>query len=183
MTTTLVKGSLSAIAKEKNISLAETWLNVDAVILVDVSGSMSAKDTPSGRSRYEVADQELAKLQGTMPGKLAIITFNDHTDLAADGTLREPRGMTDLTGALRFARVADSIPGMRFVLISDGEPNDEIGAIEEAEKYRNRIDTIFVGPEKGSGQDFLRKLAKLKQGVFSLKTVEQLSSGIAGLLE
>ncbi len=180
--TTLVKGSLSAIAKEQNIPLAETWLNVDAVILVDVSGSMNAKDTPSGRSRYEVADEELAKLQGNMPGKLAIIAFSNHTEFTAEGRLREPNGMTDLAGALKFGRIADAIPGMRFILISDGEPDDEGDALREAEKFKNRIDTIFVGPERGRGEDFLKRLARLKQGVFGQKSVEQLSSGIAGLL-
>jgi len=45
-----------------------------------------------------------------------------------------------------------------------GEPNDESEALKIAKTYRNRIDTIFVGPEGGSGQVFLNQLAKASGG-------------------
>ena len=66
--------------------------------------------------------------------------------------------------ALDFARVAD-VPDMRFILISDGEPTDESSALTAARKYKNKIDTIYVGPEnEKAGQDFLKRLAKASGG-------------------
>ena len=64
------------------------------------------------------------------------------------------QGGTDMASALRFAKMAD-VPGIRFVLISDGEPDSPEATLKEAGRYQNRIDTIFVGPEeRPAGRDF-----------------------------
>ena len=75
----IVTGSLSDVAKREDVSLAESFLSCDAIILCDVSGSMGAYDSRGGKTRYEVALEELAALQAHMPGKLAIIAFSDNT--------------------------------------------------------------------------------------------------------
>ena len=180
----LVRGSLGQLARDNNKSLAEMWINVDAVILVDISGSMNSTDARGGKSRYDVAQEELARLQGTMPGKLAIIAFSRDTLFVPSGSLPDTQGTTNLAGALKFARAADSIPDMRFVVISDGEPDAERAALDEARLYRNRIDTIYVGPENGGGLAFLQKLARLKNGTSMTKPhLAELATGIAGLLQ
>ena len=71
----IVKGSLSQIAKETGRTLAESWINVDAVILVDISLSMTECDARGGKSRYDVAQEELTELQNSLPGKIAIVAF------------------------------------------------------------------------------------------------------------
>jgi Mg-chelatase subunit ChlD len=53
---------------------------------------------------------------------------------------------------------------MRFIVISDGEPDDEKEALKVAKTFKNRIDTIFVGREGAEGQDFLNRLAKASGG-------------------
>lgn len=180
----LVTGSLAQLSRDSGKSLAEMWINVDAVILVDISGSMNANDARGGQSRFDVAQEELARLQGTMPGKLAIIAFSHDTLFIPSGRLSGAMGTTNLAGALKFARAADSIPDMRFIVISDGEPDDERAALDEARLYRNRIDTVYVGPESGGGQAFLKRLATLKNGQSMTRPqLAELASGITKLLQ
>ncbi len=180
--TQLVPGSLSAIAQQSNQSIAETFVNADVVIIVDTSGSMCACDSRGNRSRYDVACEELKNLQSSLPGKLALLSFSDDVIFCPSGVPFNYEGGTDLAKALKFAKVADVI-GMRFIVISDGEPHDEEGALKAARTYKNKIDTIFVGPEGGSGQDFLRRLAAASggQGV-TADRVKELASNVERLL-
>jgi len=161
----IVTGSLSDVAKREGMSLAESFLSADAVVLVDVSGSMDARDSRGGLSRYDVALQELAELQKRLPGKVAVIAFSDSTMFCPGGQPPLLGSGTNLAGALRFARVAD-VPDMRFVVISDGMPDDQDGALAEAAKYRAHISTVYVGPESDleGGRAFLAQLAAKSGG-------------------
>lgn len=162
--TALIPGSLSALARRSGASLAETFVNADVVVLVDVSGSMRTNDSRGSRSRYEVAIGELANLQNANPGKLAILGFANTTIFYPSGEPALLGGSTDLAGALQFARVADT-GDMRFVIISDGEPNSEADALREAARYQGRIDVVYVGPEDhAAGRDFLTRLARSRGG-------------------
>lgn len=162
--TALVVGSLAQIATQNNVSLAESFLNVDTVILVDTSGSMNECDSRGGQRRYDVALQELTRLQGDLPGRLAIISFSDLAQFAPSGVPPFLNGNTDLAQALRFARVADT-GDIRFVVISDGLPDSTHLALAEAAQYRGAIDTVFVGPEGGHGAEFLARLAAASGGL------------------
>lgn len=163
MTTALVPGSLGSLAKQQGVSLAETFLNVDAIILLDVSGSMKANDARGGKSRFDIACEELTRLQATLPGKLAIIEFASFPIFRPNGLPANPHGTTDLAAALKFTQVADT-GDMRFIVVSDGEPDSETEALNIAARYQGRIDTIYVGPEDGPGREFLARLASAKRG-------------------
>lgn len=182
MNTQIVQGSLSQIAQQNKTSIAETFLNANVIILVDVSGSMSQNDARGGRSRYDVACDELKNLQASLPGKLALLSFSDDVKFCPSGIPFDEGNMTNLAKALKFAKVAD-VKDMRFIVISDGEPDDEQAALAVAKTYKNRIDTIFVGSEGGSGQVFLKKLASASngQGVTSAQ-VKELAPVITKLL-
>ena len=67
----LVKGSLSDTANGR--TLAESFLNADAILIVDMSGSMAANDAPGGLERWDAAENELRRLQEENPGKLAVM--------------------------------------------------------------------------------------------------------------
>lgn len=182
--TQVVKGSLTDIAKATGASLAETFLGADVVVIVDTSSSMDAPDAPGGQTRYDAACKELANLQATIPGKVAVISFASHGQImfCPNGQPFNLQGGTDLAGALTFAKVAD-VPDMRFVVISDGQPDSEREALKVAAGYQNRIDTIFVGPENGPGLTFLAKLASAKNGqAVTADRVAQLSSKVQMLL-
>lgn len=160
----IVPGSLQALSLQNNRSLAETFVSCDAIILVDTSGSMSNQDSRSGQSRYDVACAELAKLQQSMPGKLGVLSFSSKTVFCPGGKPLYLGDQTDLAGALRFAKIAD-VPGIRFVVISDGYPDSADEALSEARGYKNQIDTVYVGPESdNSGREFLAKLAGAHRG-------------------
>lgn len=184
MSTNLVKGSLGAIAKQSGQSLAETFLGCDVVVIVDTSGSMGSQDSRQGRSRYDQACWELATLQGSLPGKIAVISFADRVMFCPNGTPFNFGGSTDLKGALKFAKVAD-IPGaMRFIVISDGQPDDPQGALAVAKKYQNKIDVIFVGDEAfPAGRDFLEQLARASGGqTITADKAKELASSVQKLL-
>lgn len=159
----IVIGSIGAIALQTGKSIAETFLSADIIVLVDTSSSMSAHDGRGGQTRYDVACEELRKLQGSMPGKIAVMSFSNSTEFCPDGFPRYLGMFTNLAGALRFVKVAD-LPGMRFIVISDGQPDSMSEAEQVASTFANRIDCIYVGPEGGEGQAWLNKLAQLHQG-------------------
>lgn len=173
-TTALVPGSLQAIAQRDGQSLAESFLGADAIILVDVSGSMSG-------SPYEQACAELKKLQAQLPGKVAVIAFSDRPEFAPAGVPRYIGSGTDLARALGFVHVADGCD-MRFIVISDGYPNDADAALRQAKKFRDRIDVVYIGPEGGSGEAFLRQLAQASGGQYSTNQIHQLAERVGQLL-
>lgn len=183
MNTAIVTGSISAMAQQGNKSIAESFLQAEIVVIVDTSGSMENPDSRGGRSRYETACEELAALQGSLPGKVAVMSFSDRVQFCPAGIPVFFGGSTDLAGALRFCKVAD-LPGMRFILISDGEPDDQRQALEIAATYQNRIDVIYVGPEnRRSGRDFLQKLAQATGGVsVTADRAKELKANIEKLL-
>lgn len=183
MNNAIITGSIGAIARQSGKSIAETFLSADVVVIVDTSGSMTSHDSLGGKSRYDVACEELAEIQNSMPGKIAVLSFSDHTIFCPGGKPTMLGTGTDVAGALRFARVAD-VPGMRFVLISDGEPDDPRAALNEAKKYQNRIDVIFVGPEAAPrGRKFLEELARVSGGQMITKSAaKELASGVRLLL-
>lgn len=164
MTTAIVPGSLAQVAKADNLSLAEAFVYADVVAIVDTSASMTERDSRGGRSRYEVACEELAQLQNVNRGKIAILAFSDRCIFVPGGVPPLLNSNTDLAGALRFARVADT-GNVRFVIISDGEPDQADAALSEARRYRGRIDVIYVGPEaRPAGREFLQRLAQARGG-------------------
>lgn len=163
-TTAIVPGSLMFVATQAHQSIAESFVNADAVIVVDTSASMSAHDSRGGQSRFDVACLELARLQHDMPGRLAVIAFSDSAEFCPSGAPRYMGSGTNLAGALKFARVAD-VPGMHFIVVSDGLPDDEGTALTEARQYQNAISTIYTGPEgESAGRDFLARLSAISGG-------------------
>lgn len=183
MNTSIVPGSIQQVAKQTGASIAETFVRANAVLIVDTSGSMSATDARGGKSRYDVALEELAALQRNMPGKLAIISFSSDVKFCPGGVPEYLGCSTDMAKALQFTKIAD-VPGMRFILISDGYPNDEGETLAVAATYENRIDTIYVGPElETAGRDFLIRLANISGGkAIQDKFCDALTSNVQQLL-
>lgn len=175
MNNSIVPGSLQAIATANGGSLAEAFTSADHVVIVDTSGSMGQVDATPARStnegrkagpnktRYTRACDELAKLQATLPGKVAVLSFSSHAEFCPSGIPTNLGSSTDLAAALAFARVADGCD-MTFTVISDGQPNNEGDALAEAARYTSHISTIFIGPVDGPGEAFLKHLAAAAGG-------------------
>jgi Mg-chelatase subunit ChlD len=182
MNNAIVAGSIGSVAEHQGQSIAESFMSAEVVILVDVSGSMFSPDSRGGQSRYDVACEELAKLQNDMPGKLAVVAFSDSVVFVPYGQPPMLGESTDLAKALTFVKMADGT--VRFVVISDGYPDDPQEALSIARGFQSQIDTVFVGPESDErGRKFLEKLAKTGHGQFVLDlNVNQLAEKVEILL-
>jgi Mg-chelatase subunit ChlD len=183
MSKAIVPGSLGAIANRENVSLAESFLNAEVVVIVDTSGSMGSPDAGDGVTRYDKACSELMQLQQRNSGKVAVIGYSDFPMFYPGGKPDYLGSGTAMAKALKFTRVAD-VPGMTFFLISDGQPTDgEEKVIRIAQKYQNKINTIYCGPEGGPGQRFLSRLAQASGGRFATaEKVKELASTVETLL-
>lgn len=183
MITDIVPGSISAISQMSGRPLALSMMDCEIVILVDTSASMSDCDSRGGKSRYDVACEELRFLQANNPGKILVISFSDTALACLGGVPQYIGGGTLVSRALEYARPYD-IPGMKIILISDGEPMDERQAFDVAKTYHNAISTIYVGPEdRPYGRDFLRRLAAATGGsTVTADRVKELATTVQTLL-
>ncbi len=179
--TTITSGSLRAIATRDGMSLAESFLSVDALLVCDMSGSMSDRDAPGGVTRYEAAERELRQLQAQLPGKVAVVAFSSTTEFCPGGVPTRLGGGTDMAAALRFVLPADGTA--QIILISDGEPDSESETLAVARQFTGDIDTIYIGPERGPGREFLSRLARATGGnAVQSAAPGLLSSGVQLLL-
>ena len=184
MTKAIINGSMADMAKREGKPLATTWLNVACVVYCDTSGSMHSRDSRNGQSRYDVMISELEILQGKYQGKIAVIGFSNAAEWYPDGIPYFVAGGTNMVDPLEFGKMADN-GKVKFVMISDGVPDDETGTLRVARTYSVPIDTIYVGPEddREDGRKFLKKLASATGGRHQDDfNVDKLESKIAGLL-
>jgi len=179
----IVKGSISDVATQTGMSIAQLFSSAEVVTIVDTSGSMNTSDSRGGKSRYSVACEELAYIQKNRPGKVAVISFSSDVKFCPGGVPFFECGGTDLAKALRFAKIAD-VPGISIIVISDGQPDDYVEALAVARTYKNKISTIYVGPEdRPFGREFLEQLANATGGQhITSDRAKQLSKSIETLL-
>lgn len=172
----IVSGSILGNALSNNISFAESFLDCEAVIMCDVSASMSARDAGKEGmlSRFEAMNIELEKLQNSLPGKLAVCSFSMSAKFCPAGLPKNTESLTDMVKALEFMKDFDDA-GIKLILISDGEPDDEYSTLRIAQGFKSKIDTIFVGSEMSAGRDFLRRLAEATGGISIVQETEKLN--------
>lgn len=176
MSNQLVYGSLKDISQRSGRPVAETFLSVDALVMVDTSGSMDSEDCQGNRRRYDLACEQLIKLQRELPGKVGVISWSSSVQFNPGGVPYYFGGGTDLVGVLKFVKPADGT-SIKLILISDGEPDQEQAALDLAKQFKSKISTIYIGPESGRGRDFLRRLAEATGG----QSVSQSVNDIANL--
>lgn len=187
------KGSLADAAGGVNANphkMAMALKNAELLVLVDCSGSMSTMDAGQNedQQRHEAAQECLDILQEKFPGKIAVGAFNSESHgLVHTGILPPPAGGTPLHLALDFFYPKVIATKMKFVLITDGEPDDENKCIQLARMHKYPIYCIYTGPISNQyrGRDFLERLAKESGGQFdyvSLNHIKLLVGKIAGYL-
>lgn len=175
--TQLVRGSLQDMAMNSRQALSKVFLDCEALILIDVSGSMAADDCNGHRRRIDVASDQLIALQRDLPGKIAVIPWDSTPAFSPSGRIGEPGGGTDMVKALEFVKPADNC-GIRIILISDGEPFDPEKTLDLARTFKTKIDTIFIGPEGREGdrgREFMKKLAQVSGGIAVSQSVRDIS--------
>lgn len=161
----VVKGSLAETNHNRKLEFAEAFLTVDAIMVCDVSGSMHERDVAveggMWRSRFEECNEQLKRIQRRFPGRLAVVAFSDSPEFVPGGVLPFLGGGTALREALEFVSPADGT-GIKFIVASDGMPNDPEGALQVA-KGMSPIDTVYIGSD-AQGKEFMERLARASGG-------------------
>jgi hypothetical protein len=161
----IVPGSIADMARRNE----GTVIPPAIVVIFDISYSMRGEDAKlkSGTvtSRFLAGAAALTELQAQYPGQIVLIDFGDDANVRPGGYPDEPNGQnTFLAPGLRLAKELDT-GAMRFVVISDGTPQDQDAAMEVAQAFTVGIDTIAVGAVN-YGAEFMEKLAKATGGSY-----------------
>jgi len=168
-----VKGSMKDVAEANGITLAEAIADAEAILLVDISGSMAGE--PERK-----AQEHLTKLQSQFPGALVVLAFNHHAKIHPGGNLPNASGGTDLAKALKLLHNADGLE-LKFILASDGHPDNPSLAMVEAARFTDKIDCIYLSDDQ-MGIDFLKRLARATGGDFYLDTKNVMLSDVVAKL-
>ncbi len=161
------ESKLSAfLGKRKDAEDART----PAHILCDCSRSM--------------AGEKITRLRTVIDGlrgkhSMRLLAFGNQVAFVA--SLPAAGGGTPLAEALALALTDRS---RRIIVLSDGEPDDASRALAEADKLKAagvRLSAIYIGPEGGSGYDFLRRLTARCGG--QMTNVDLLTNGEARQIE
>lgn len=163
--TKTVIGSLEHESQKTGKDVAELLMNVDHMIVVDTSASMSARDAGNGsEQRHDVAQRELESLQKDLPGKIAVISGSYEAIFCPSGIPQRQDGGTNFNSWLKFIKPFDGTE-IKFYIISDGEDYSDM-AIKLAETFETPIHCIFVGPdrESASGIKWLKKISDASNG-------------------
>ena len=123
------------------------------VILLDVSGSMA--EMTGAKRRIDVLTEALLTVRA--PGVRMFGFHSVCSELEPDGAVPEPRGGTNLGGAIEHIT---QLRPTRLVVIGDGLPDNEEHALAAARALHADIATIFVGNDGDAvGRAFMRRLA------------------------
>lgn len=178
-----IRGSLTDLAEHQNTHLANVFMDVQHVIIVDCSGSMAAHDARDGeKTRFEAACLELRKLQSQHQGKIAVFGFADKVAFFPGGLPEMNVGTsTDLVNALEYVQDLDDTD-VTFDLISDGLPDDPAGSMDVVRQFETKINTIYIGPNDESAIDFMRRLALTSGGKAARGSASKIADVVIGLL-
>lgn len=150
----------------------------DTVFLLDVSGSMS-----------EYIKEGMRKIDSL---RLQIQDYPEYRKISFsaniwENTIPEPQTNTDM--ALGFRHIKTLLPKPTIVvLVSDGLPDSQDEAIQEAISLKIPINIAYIGKKEESGESFMKKLASITGGrEFTLEPTspqfnKQLKQAIAGLI-
>ena len=184
-TAIIAKGSIAAKMALTAQSFQDILMDLTAVVMVDTSGSMGARDVSAEGtiSRFGQAISHLQVLQEENPGKFLIFSFDNEVRMHLGGVPDDP----DRSYDLRMTRMDLAVKalfdfdgtGVRLFLLTDGEPSasgmtsDEHQSItlKMAAKFETPIDVIHMGAQSDVlGITFCRKLAQASGGRFQKTT-------------
>jgi len=131
------------------------FINTDFVVAIDKSGSMSTKDCPGGKSRWEYAQEttlgianKAAKLD---PDGITVAMFNSKTTLYRNTTPdvvekvfneNDPNGSTDtalMLETLFSDYIQTSLRNQIIIVITDGRPDDEMAVVKSIVNFTKQV--------------------------------------------
>lgn len=183
------KGSVQDIADSTGKRVEDVIAGASHIVLIDQSGSMAEHDTRDGRSRFDVAEAELRKIQELYPGAVVVVEFSDYAYFVPNGIPSRIGASTNMIDALDWVKRAGADGLFEIILISDGEPTTqnyddaEEATLRFARTLKGKINTIYIGAEGSEGYRFLQRLAAATGGrEFEAPKPGELAPGIIALL-
>lgn len=132
------------------------------VILADVSGSMKSVAW-GGRTKHSVLREAIAATMERGPFRL-IAFAAAAVELSSAAQLPAADGGAALHLGLQAASACE--PG-RILVISDGAPDSEEAALQQAASFGGVIDVLYIGPDSdAAAMSFLQRLARAGHGCF-----------------
>ena len=179
----IVKGSVTDVAKTKGMEIAEAIMDVDSIVFIDTSGSMEIVDPGQDASRHELARQQLVEIQSNNPGKVGLCSFSNTVQFCPDGIPKIEGGGTNMNAALKWGLQLNGM-GVSLIVVSDGLPNRKLLSLQTAAQIDNIIHTVYIGPESDTEAiQFMRDLANAGRGkALTTKEVPQLAEKVQFLL-
>lgn len=147
-------------------------------LVLDFSSSMG-RSMMNGQRRVDGLREAVRQIQVEAPTSMMAF-YGQQAGFVTSIEPLTPCGGTPLGLALRLA-VSSGCP--RVIVISDGQPNDPMEALD-AGRQLGRCDTIYVGDGE-IGREFLRQLAEHTGGIAfdgDLTKVKELVGMVVGLL-
>ncbi len=171
-------GSLKSLVK----ATAES-----VMLLLDTSGSMESR-MGNGRTKIDALRDVVRDTRDQ--GRVPMIAFGGPADQQTRfvDDVPNPDGSTPLHDAIALAKTYGAT---RLVVISDGIPDHQPSALDQARAFGGQIDVVFVGDGDTGGYDtmgmaFMDELAKLTGGKRfegNLSDTKKLTGQVIGLLE
>lgn len=149
----------------------EKLKNRDYYLLIDKSGSMSTKDCPNGKSRWDYAKESTLaiakKLDEYDPDGITVIPFSSTPTVFPNTTVdkvdeifakNEPMGGTNLAAALQAvfddyldnkARNKAKPNGILALVVTDGQPDDENAVAKAISNFTKKLSTTNGDEEAG----------------------------------
>ena len=164
--------SLSTRMTELKTKIARLKNTGQYTLLCDTSGSMDALvgDIKENIRAIDVLGNTIASFPYAQ-----IYEFNSACKKVTTLSQR-PTGSTNLTGALEYIKI-DNIK--EIILLTDGQPNDEISALKAAQGLK--INIIYIGPSPTP--KFLKDLARVTGGGFDSVELIKLGAEAEKILE
>ena len=128
------------------------------LFLLDISGSMGER---SGEKR------KIDHLRSVMTPytDAKMVCFSSNISKVSDAKfIPDPDGGTNLAKAFKYIKTDVIEKPERVVLVSDGQPDSEKDALEQAKILSLPIDIIFIGEKESKGYDFMQRLASATGG-------------------
>lgn len=133
----------------------------EVLIVCDNSGSMHESIGGLNITKHRHLEIALEDIRKTHP-KARVIVFNVSAHEFTGTKLPRPDGGTNLAGALQLA---GTFRPQKTIIISDGCPDNEMAAKQQADRITGVVDTIYCGPDGHPAIEFLRSLSHSTGGV------------------
>jgi len=154
-----------------------------SLLLVDCSSSMGGL-IQTGERRIDALRKVWTTLRSSNPVPTAAFGVRGSAVELVE-VIPEPSGMTPLHLAIAYGREQGA---NHLVVITDGCPDSEVKAFEQAALFGGPIDVFYIGNGNDSGASFCAELARRTGGQCGVTdlagdvTQKQLAGKIAGLL-